>query len=128
MSMISFKTKGDWVKTKRFLKQLNKRQYLDILDHYGQEGVKALSSATPRRTGKTATSWSYHIEKTRGEAKIVWTNSNQTSQGDSIAILLQYGHGTRNGGYVVGRDYINPAIRPIFDDIANKVWEEVTKS
>lgn len=125
--MIGLKVKGDYAKTKKFLSGLKERQYLEILDHYGAEGVMALASATPRRTGLTSQSWDYKIERGKGQAKIVWTNSNQTSQGDSIAILLQYGHGTGTGGYVVGIDYINPAIRPVFDDIAEKVWEAVKR-
>ena len=124
---VRISSKGNWNKTRSYLKALKKKKYYEILSYYGDQGVMALSSATPRRTGKTAESWSYTIEQGKGNTKIVWTNSSLTSQGDSIALLLQYGHGTGTGGYVVGIDYINPAIKPIFDDIAEKVWEELSK-
>ena len=122
------KVKGTLKRTMHFLNKLDKQEYEDILDYYGAQGVMALGSATPVDTGLTSQSWDYHIEKEHGSTKIVWTNSNSTSQGDSIAIMLQYGHGTGTGGYVVGRDYINPAIQPIFDDLAVKVWEAVTSA
>lgn len=96
-----------------------------MLQKYGREGVRALSSATPIDSGKTANSWDYEIKQYQGGARISWTNSNVVD-GVPIAIILQYGHGTRNGGYVQGRDYINPAIQPIFDKLAKDVWEEVT--
>lgn len=124
---IRISSKGNWKKTRSFLDALKAKKYYNILSYYGDQGVLALSSATPKKTGKTSESWSYTIESIDGKTRIVWTNSSLTSQGDSIAILLQYGHGTGTGGYVVGRDYINPAIRPIFDDIAVKVWEELNK-
>ena len=97
------------------------------LDKYGQEGVAALASATPVDSGETANSWYYKIERTKGSVKIVFCNSN-IQNGVPIAIILQYGHGTRNGGWVEGRDYINPAIQPIFDKITNEMWREVTNS
>ena len=96
------------------------------LDKYGREGIAALSSATPIDTGKTASSWYYEIENKNGSATISFYNSN-VNKGENIAILIQYGHGLRGGGYVQGRDYINPAIQPIFDKIAENAWREVTK-
>lgn len=98
-----------------------------ILKKYGEQGVKALSEATPKDTGKTAASWSYKISNTSKGFKLDWTNSN-TNQGVNIALIIQYGHGTSTGAYVQGRDYINPALKPIFDEIANAVWKEVTAS
>lgn len=125
--MISFKHTGDFSKTTKFLERAKRGDYLKVLDKYGKEGVKALSSATPVDSGTTANSWSYKIEKGNSSAKISFLNSN-VNKGVPIAIILQYGHGTRNGGYVQGRDYINPAIQPIFDRIANEAWKEVTKA
>lgn len=125
--MISFKHTGDFSKTTKFLERAKRGDYLKVLDKYGKEGVKALSSATPVDSGTTANSWSYKIEKGNSSAKISFLNSN-VNKGVPIAIILQYGHGTRNGGYVQGRDYINPAIQPIFDRIANEAWKEVTKT
>lgn len=124
--MITFKQKGNFVKTEKFLQNVSNINYLSILQKYGQEGVTALENATPVESGLTAISWSYEIKKTRGSYSIVWNNSNIVD-GVPIAILLQYGHGTNNGGYVQGRDYINPALRPIFDKIAIEAWREVTK-
>lgn len=123
---ITIKQKGNFNKLERFLNNITKRKYLNILDKYGQMGVDALSSATPVRTGLTARSWQYEIVRRKTTTSIVWTNSN-IQNGVPIAIILQYGHGTRNGGYVSGRDYINPALRPVFDDLANQVWLEVTE-
>lgn len=126
MIKITFKHKGDLSKTERFLKKLKSADFLKRLDDYGKMGVEALAAATPINTGKTAASWGYEIHHEHGMVSIVWTNSN-TNNGVNIAVLLQYGHGTRNGGYVLGRDYINPAMQPIFDDIAESAWMEVTK-
>lgn len=122
--MISFKHKGSFKNTETFFKKLLKRDFLSNLDKYGKMGVEALSAATPRDTGKTADSWEYEIEQSSSGVKIIWSNSN-TNKGINIALILQYGHGTRNGGYVMGRDYINPAIQPIFDEILENVWGEV---
>ena len=122
--MISITSKGDFKNTEKFLRNAGKHRYESILKKYGQKGVDALSDATPVRTGLTADSWYYEIEKNNGSISIVWKNSN-IQNGVSIAILLQYGHGTGWGGYVQGRDYIRPAIRPIFDEIANDAWKEV---
>ena len=124
--MISFRQKGDFSKLSRFLEKAKGAAHLSILDKYGREGVAALSSATPVKSGKTADSWFYEIERKKGSATIVFKNSN-VNNGVPIAIILQYGHGTGTGGWVEGRDYINPAIQPIFDRIANEAWEEVTK-
>lgn len=126
MAGVSFRHSGNFSKTERFFNFVLKRDYLNILDRYGQAGVSALASVTPKKTGKTAASWSYEIIRERGTTRLNFTNSN-VNKGVNIAIILQYGHGTRNGGYVVGRDYINPAIQPIFDKIADDAWKEVTE-
>jgi hypothetical protein len=124
--MIRIKVRGDLKKTKKFLKDASRFSPEQLLSKYGQQGVDALASATPVDTGLTAASWGYEVIKTSNGYNLVWTNSNRV-RGVMIAIILQYGHGTRNGGYVQGRDYINPAIRPIFDSIAEEAWKEVTK-
>ncbi len=121
---VSFHHKGDFSKFEKFLTRILKRDYLQILARYGAEGVSALSAATPVDTGNTAASWSYLIEDNGREASISFTNSN-INKGVNIAIILQYGHGTGTGGYVAGRDYINPAIRPIFDKMADDAWKEI---
>lgn len=126
INIISITSKGDFNKTERFLNSVANANYLKVLNKYGQDGVNALASATPVDSGETKNSWSYEIKRYKGGAKIVWNNTNIVS-GVPIAIILQYGHGTGNGGYVEGRDYINPAIKPIFDKIANEAWEEVTR-
>lgn len=123
--MIGFRLKGDFSKTEKMLKKSLGKDYYSVLDKYGKEGVNALSAATPIDSGETARSWEYSIEKKKGSFSVVWKNNNIQS-GVNIAIILQYGHGTRNGGYVQGRDYINPALRPIFDELANAAWKEVT--
>lgn len=124
--MITFRQKGDFSKLTRYMEKLKETVKMGDLDKYGREGVAALASATPVDSGKTADSWYYEIEHKNGSATISFHNSN-VNKGHNIAILLQYGHGTRNGGYVQGRDYINPAIQPIFDKIAETAWKEVTK-
>ena len=124
--MITFRQKGDFSKLTRFLERAKETVRLGDLDKYGRQGVAALSSATPIDSGLTAESWYYEIENKKGSATITFYNSN-VQNGVPIAIVLQYGHGTRNGGWVQGRDYINPAIQPIFDKIANNAWREVTK-
>lgn len=124
--MISFRQKGDFSKLTRYLERAKEVVKLGDLDKYGREGVVALASATPVDSGKTASSWRYEIKNTNGSVTISFYNSN-IQNGVPIAIILQYGHGTRNGGWVQGRDYINPAIQPIFDKIANEAWREVTK-
>jgi hypothetical protein len=125
--MISFESKGSFQNTDRFLKKMAKRDIYSTLKAYGEAGVNALSNATPVSTGKTADSWEYEIVKKRSSYSIIWSNTNVVN-GKPIAILLQYGHGTGTGGFVQGRDYINPAIRPIFDKIAADVWKEVTSA
>ena len=125
--MISFRQKGDFSKLTRFLERAKNLVHLSDLDRYGREGVAALASATPVDTGKTAASWYYDIKINKESASITFDNSN-IQNGVPIAIILQYGHGTKNGGWVEGRDYINPVIQPIFDKIAEEAWKEVTKA
>lgn len=125
--LVTFKNRGDFSKTDKFFNRLLRRDYLNVLEKYGQQGVAALAASTPVKTGKTASSWEYIITHSPTETKIEWVNTNVVA-GTNVAILLQYGHGTKNGGYVVGRDFINPALRPIFDKMANEVWKEVTKA
>ncbi len=125
--MITFRQKGDFSKLNSYLERVKEAAKLGDLDKYGKEGVAALSSATPVKTGLTAQSWYYKIEHKNGSATISFHNSN-IQNGVPIAIILQYGHGTGTGGWVEGRDYINPAIQPIFDKIANDAWREVTKT
>lgn len=124
MSGITFRHKGDFSKMEKFFNALLRRDYLNVLERYGQAGVAALAAATPKNSGSTAASWNYEISHNEKQTTIAFTNSN-ISKGVSIAIILQYGHGTKNGGYVAGKDYINPAIQPIFDKMANDVWKEV---
>lgn len=123
--MISIRHKGDYAKLTRYLEKMKRAARVSILDKYGAAGVEALSSATPVDTGLTARSWYYKAEVKNNSATITFNNSN-IQNGVPIAIILQYGHGTGNGGWVQGRDYINPAIQPIFDKIVNDVWKEVT--
>lgn len=125
--MVKFRHRGNFNNTEKFFNRVTKRSYLDILNKYGEMGVAALSAATPVDSGLTASSWSYEIRGSANETELIWTNSN-VNKNVNIAIILQYGHGTGTGGYVQGRDYINPAIQPIFDKIADEVWEEVTQS
>ena len=125
--MIVFRHRGNFNKTEKFLKRAKKNDFYKNLDRYGRQGVAALASATPIDSGLTASSWDYEIREGRNSVNIYWTNSN-INDGVPIAVIIQYGHGTGTGGYVQGRDYINPAIRPIFDRIANNVWKEVTSS
>lgn len=122
--MIRFEHKGNFEKTSLFFKKMSHLNIMSQLDKYGQEGVRALASATPSRTGKTAASWGYEIRQNGNGYSIVWTNSN-INKGVPIAIIIQYGHGTGTGGYVQGLDYINPAIQPVFEDIADRIWKEV---
>lgn len=123
--MLTVRQKGDFEKLTRYLVKLDKTIKFADLDKYGREGVAALASATPVDTGLTASSWYYEIERTKNTAKITFYNSN-VQRGINIAIILQYGHGTGTGGWVEGRDYINPAIQPIFNRIADNAWKEVT--
>lgn len=123
--MIRCTVKGDFRKTTNFLKRIRKLDFESLLKKYAEEGVEALSEATPVVTGKTAASWSYEIVKEPGKISIFWNNSNIV-RGIPIAVILDYGHGTGSGGYVRGRHYIAPAIRPVFDKIADAAWKEVT--
>lgn len=127
MSMIKFVQKGDFKKTNSYFERLLELIKLGKLDAYGRRGVQALHDATPVDTGKTANSWNYEIVRRGEKVSIIWKNSN-INDGVPIAIILQYGHGTRNGGYVTGIDYINPAIKPIFNEIARDIWKEVTRN
>lgn len=124
--MISFRQKGDFKKLNSYLERLEEVIKLGKLNKYGERGVSALASATPVDTGLTASLWKYNINREKDSVSISFENTN-INNGVSIAILLQYGHGTRNGGYVQGRDYINPAIQPLFDQIAEEAWKEVTR-
>lgn len=123
---IRLTSKGDFKKTEQFLKFASNASKNIKLDKYGQKGVAALASATPVDTGLTANSWNYKVEKSGSTISLVFYNTNVVS-GVPIAIILQYGHGTGTGGWVEGRDYINPAIRPIFDEMADAIWKEVTR-
>lgn len=122
--MIRITAKGNFDKTHRFLKAMQDKSYFTILDKYGKKGVDLLSSATPVDSGETATSWKYEITEKDGNYTLQWYNTN-VNQGVNIAVILQYGHATRNGGWVEGIDYINPAMKPIFDRLADDVWREV---
>ena len=123
--MISIKHKGDFKKTERFFKKIGEGDYLKGLEEFGQSGVDALYEATPKRTGKTASSWNYSIKRTKEDVRINWNNTNVVN-GANIALLIQNGHGTSSGRYVQGIDYINPALSPVLDEIGNNVWAEVT--
>ena len=124
--MITFRHKGDFSKVTKYFEELKEAERFKILDKYGRDGVAALASATPVESGLTANSWYYTVETKNGSASVSFHNSN-IQNGVPIAIILQHGHGTRNGGWVEGRDYINPAIQPIFDRIVEHAWREVTK-
>ena len=126
--MIYFRHKGDLKKTTKFFDKITGGKYLDsILNKYGMKGVLALSANTPRDSGTTAASWDYEIQKySDGNIAIAWTNSNVNDGWFNVAMYLQFGHGTRNGGWVEGIDYINPALRPVFEQLADDAWAEVT--
>lgn len=124
--MVSVKMNGDFKKTKNYLKKKRRPLRKSILEKYGRRGVEALSSATPVDSGETASSWDYTIVSEKDTMSIIFTNSN-TPNNVPIAIMLQYGHAVRNGGWVEGRDYINPAVQSIFDDMANEAWKEVKR-
>lgn len=123
---ISAEFSGSFKKTEDWLMQLQRGEIFKSLNRYGQEGVNALAAATPKDSGTTAESWTYEIKEDATSYSIIWGNTNVVD-GRPIAVLIQHGHGTGTGGYVQGRDYINPALRPIFDRIANEVWKAVTK-
>lgn len=124
--MVTFRQKGDFKKLNGFLERVKEGFNIGILNRYGEEGVRALAEATPKDTGLTASSWQYRIIRGSGRVSIAFENTN-IQNGVPIAIILQYGHATRNGGYVEGIDYINPAVRPIFERIAEEAWEEVKR-
>ena len=124
---ISFRQKGDFSKLSSYFEKVKEAARIGILDKYGRQGVSALASATPIDTGETANAWYYEIERGTNSARIIFGNRNHEN-GFPVAIMLQYGHGTGTGGWVVGRDYINPAVQPIFDQIARDAWKEVTKA
>lgn len=126
MPIISITSKGSFKNTDAFLERMKSEQIFAALERYGREGVNALANATPVDSGITAESWSYEVIKQHGRHSLIFHNSHMVD-GRPIAILLQYGHGTGTGGYVQGRDYINPVIRPLFDRIADEVWKAVTK-
>lgn len=121
--MISFKHKGDFSKTLKFFNKVLRRDYLNILDKYGQYGVEQLKKYTPKDTGLTSESWDYEITSENGRTTITWVNSN-VNKHVNIALILQYGHATRNGGWVEGIDYINPALAPVFEAMAKEVWKK----
>lgn len=124
--MITFKHKGNFNKTEKFLSSAQRINIRRVLEKYAIEGVSALSTSTPRDTGTTASSWDYIITiKRHGQYSVSWTNSN-IKNGVSIAMIIQYGHGTRDGSFIQGVDYINPAMKPVFDKIAENVWKEIT--
>jgi hypothetical protein len=125
--MLRVRDSGSFGATKSFLKRASTGDAFKQLDGLARAGVSALSSATPKDSGETAASWSYTIMRNTKTTKIVWTNSHKNA-GVNVAVILQYGHGTGTGGYVAGIDYINPAVRPIFDQIANQVWSIVKQS
>ena len=124
--MITFRHSGSFNKLEKFLNRMRNAEHLNILSKYGEAGVSALSSATPVDSGETAEGWGFSIEGGHDSTSIVWTNRH-VNQGVNIAVILQYGHGTGTGGYVQGIDYINPALAPIFEQIAQAAWKEVTR-
>lgn len=125
--MITINHYGDFKKLTNFLEKMKRMFDVSMLDKYGREGVAALSAATPVDSGKTASSWTYEIKDIKDGVALTFNNTN-IQNGVPIAIILQYGHGTRNSGWVEGRDYINPAIQPVFDKLANEAWKEVIRS
>lgn len=124
--MITVRHKGNFNNFERFCNRVMNRNYLNILSEYADRGVKALQEATPVESGETASAWGYEIEDNNGVTTIYFTNSEEDN-GVSVAVLLIYGHGTRNGGYVEGIDFVNPALRPIFRELADSIWREVTE-
>lgn len=124
--MLKVTREGTFDNLEKSLKNMSKIDYRQLLNRYGEEGVLALSAATPVDTGKSAGAWRYVVENKGSRWSITWTNDN-THQGIPIVLLIQYGHATGNGGYIQGRDFINPALRPVFDKLASAVWKEVSK-
>ena len=126
MAIIKVKHKGNFKKTEGFFNRILKRDYMSVLHRYGQLGVEMLRNATPKESGITSDSWDYHVEEGPGQLSVVWTN-NHENEGVNIAILIIYGHGLHNGGYVQGDDFVHPAMRPLLKTMADDVWREVTK-
>ena len=124
---ITFTHSGSFDKTEKFLRKIQKLDIPSLIEKQAQRGVTALSNATPHDSGRVAASWGYEITKSKGRVVITWTNSD-IENGFPVAIMIQYGHGTGTGGYVPGKDYINPALRPVFDDIIETVWKAVTSA
>lgn len=124
--MLKVRHKGSFNRTEAFFNRILKMDYLNILSHYGKLGVQALAANTPSDSGKTAESWDFGIEQENGKITLYWTNSNENN-GVNIALVLLHGHGTQNGTYISGIDYVNPALQPVFERIANEVWKEVTR-
>jgi hypothetical protein len=123
--VITFKTKGDLKKTWKFLRFISSRLYLKKIEHYAKKGVVALIEATPKESGETADAWDYEIQIDDKRTRIAFTNSNIAANGTPVVVLIQYGHATRNGGWVEGFDFVNPAVKPIFDEMAEDIWKEV---
>lgn len=128
MLRVTVKQKGDFSKTTKWLDNIKRKKYLHILEKYGKEGVKALSAATPVDSGRTASAWRYEINQNGSESYTISYINDNVNKGVNIAIILQFGHGTGTGGWVEGRDYINPAIQPVFEAMADEVFKEVTRA
>lgn len=126
--VVQMSEKGDFKKTFKFLKAMQEKKFLSNLNKYGERGVQLLSENTPRDTGLTASSWYYKIEDDGETLTITWYNSNVKKDYFNVALMLQYGHATKNGGWVEGIDYINPALKPLFDEMEKDIWEEVKSS
>lgn len=122
---IEIKSKGSFGKTFEFFHRKLTHAMWEKLYHYGELGVEALRNATPVDTGKTRDSWTYEVEVDKNQATIIWKNTNIVDEWANVAILLQYGHATRTGGYVQGRDYINPALKPVYDKITEELWGDL---
>ena len=127
-SVITVRHRGNFNHLEKFLKKMDSRTFYEILNKYGQMGVEALSAATPVDSGKTAASWTYEIRNEGGNLTLGWTNGNVSNGWFNVALMLQLGHGTRNGGWVAGRDYINPALQGVFDRFIEEIWREVTSA
>lgn len=125
--MIKVKIKGNWNKTEHFFDRILHKGWYGTLTTYGEIGVKVLSNATPKNSGDTANSWGYEIKKNKQALTLIFTNSANTSVAP-VVILLQYGHGTKNGGYVKGIDFINSALKPVFQEMADEAWKEITSA
>lgn len=125
--MIKFKHRGSFNNIEKFLSRMSRGEQFRTLERYGQAGVEALRAATPIESGATASMWNYEIQNDGKTVRITWTNDN-INDGVNIAVIIQYGHGTGTGGYVQGRDYINPALHSVFDKIADEVWREITRA